>query len=455
MRKRRLILVLLLCLLLTAAVSAAGQKSAPYAICVNRAMNTVTIYEQDAGGNYTIPVKAMVCSTARAGYVTPLGQFTLQEFRSEWRLMVDGTYGQYATCFKGNYLFHSICYSDDSHDAMVRESYNKLGEPASMGCVRLETIDAKWIFDNCPAGTPVTIYDDPENPGPLGKPEPTLDYISEEGYNGWDPTDPAKGNPWREQNVTAVTVKPGSVTLSAGEKTTLTASTQPEGAAVVWKSSDETVAVVDENGVVTGLSAGTVQIEAVTYNGRKDGCTVRVQGELLPFDDLIPGAWYYGEARKALEKGLFSGVGERTFNPDGSMTRAMVVQVLYNLEKKPAGTGELTFADVARDSWYHDAVRWAVAEGIVQGVSEREFRPNQPMTRQEMAVVLWRYRGMPKAGGDLTAFSDGKRIPSFAQDAMSWAVEQGLMAGSGGSLRPASRVTRMETAAILCRMLWK
>lgn len=128
MLKRRLICFVLLLVLLAGTVSAAGADVPPYAIKVNRAMNTVTVYELDENGQHTVPVKAMICSTARAGYVTPLGSFRLTAHRSPWRLMLDGTYGQYATCFKGNYLFHSICYSDDSHDAMVREAYNKLGE---------------------------------------------------------------------------------------------------------------------------------------------------------------------------------------------------------------------------------------------------------------------------------------------------------------------------------------
>ncbi|MBR5284042.1 MAG: L,D-transpeptidase, partial [Clostridia bacterium] len=115
MKVYRLVAVLLIVALLTVGASAAPLL--PYAIEVNRAANTVTVYSPDETGAYTVPVKAMICSTARQGYTTPAGTFRLAEFRSEWRLMLDGTYGQYATCFMGNYLFHSICYSDDSHDA--------------------------------------------------------------------------------------------------------------------------------------------------------------------------------------------------------------------------------------------------------------------------------------------------------------------------------------------------
>lgn len=453
MRRIRLISLILLLLLLFQTVSAAGAGQPPYAIRVNRAMNTVTIYSADASGQYTIPVKAMRCSTARPGYVTPLGTYQLADYRSEWRLMVDGTYGQYATCFSGNYLFHSICYADDSHDAMVRESYNKLGEPASMGCVRLETIDAKWIFDNCPAGTPVTIYDDPESPGPLGKPDRTLDEISEEAHNGWDPTDPAEGNPWRMEKVKSLRVKPSSLSMEAGETAELTMTVDPKTVAVFWSSSDETVAKVDGSGKVTALSAGTAEITARSYDGVTDSCAVRVKGELLPFDDLIPGSWYYADVRRILEDGLFNGVADREFAPNGAMTRAMVVQVLYNLAEKPQVPEALAFADVAEDAWYRDAVAWAAAEGVVNGLSETGFGPERPMTRQELATVLWRYVDSPKSGTDLTAYADGANVGAFAAEAMAWMTAKEILQGSGGKLLPNNQATRIETAVILQRVL--
>ena len=170
----------------------------PYYIKVNRLMNTVTIYGLDGNGEYSVPVKAMVCSVGREGHETPLGDFSVMSFKAPWCYMIDGSYGQYATGFRsGGYLFHSICYTAKSHDAMMRDEYNLLGDVASLGCVRLQVADAKWIYDNCPVGTGVKIYED-ENPGPLGKPEKLIPEMTEEMYNGWDPSDPAEGNPWRE-----------------------------------------------------------------------------------------------------------------------------------------------------------------------------------------------------------------------------------------------------------------
>ena len=451
MRIRRWICLLLLLALLTGTAAAAGTGQVPYAIRVNRAMNTVTIYARDRAGEYELPVKAMICSTARKGYVTPLGTFTLKEHRSPWRLMLDGTYGQYATCFKGNYLFHSVCYSDDSHDAMVRESYNDLGEAASMGCIRLETADAKWIYDHCPAGTQVTIYDDPEEPGPLGKPAPTVEEIPEEGYCGWDPTDPAPGNPWRDAEITKLELSDKQLKLAAGDIAKLAATAEPATAAVLWSSSDPEVARVDSQGTITALKAGTVEITARGMKGVSAACKVQVVGELLPFTDLQPGAWYYGEVRRALEQGLFQGTSASEFSPQGAMTRAMVVQVLYNLEGKPDAPEGDPFTDVAEEAWYRDAVVWAAEEGIVTGTSETRFAPNRAMTRQELAAVLWRYAGSPEAAGDLSAFTDGDQAADYAQTALIWMTEQGLMQGTDNCLQPRATATRIETAVILQR----
>ncbi len=449
--RKKLLCFLLLLALLTGTVSAAGAGQTPYAIRVNRAMNTVTIYTLDEAGQYTVPVKAMVCSTARPGHTTPLGDFRLEAYRSEWRLMFDGTYGQYATCFKGNYLFHSICYADDSHDAMVRDSYNKLGEPASMGCVRLQTIDAKWIYDNCGAGTPVTVYDDPESPGPLGKPEPVFDEIPEELYNGWDPSDPAPGNPWHTAPVTLLELAPEALNLTAGEAAQLHVTVEPITALLTWASSNEAVASVSQSGKVTALSEGTAEISVRGIHGMTALCDVTVNGELLPFDDLIPGEWYYRELRLALEAGLFNGLGDRKFAPNGTMTRAMVVQALYNAAGRPEAPQEQPFVDVAENAWYRDAVAWATDKGLVKGVNNKRFAPEQTMTRQELATILWRRAGSPAETADFSAYADGEQVAEYAFEPMAWLVSRGYLEIKAGRLQPASPISRAEAAILFYR----
>lgn len=451
--KRRVLCFLLAALLLCCSVSAAPNQS-PYAIKVNRALNTVTVYGLDENGEYTLPVKAMICSTARQGYATPLGEYKLIAYRSEWRPMLDGTYGQYATSFNGHYLFHSICYSEPSKDALIREEYNDLGSPASMGCVRLQTIDAKWIYDNCPAGTKVTVYDDPNDPGPLGKPEKKVEFITQQAYNGWDPTDPDANNPWNFVPAESVKIFPTVKSINAGESAQLIAGVEPAAASkcgLTWSSSDSAVAKIASDGTVLALSSGSAEISVSTWDGLVDTYTIRVEGELLPFSDLTPGAWYYRELRSALESGLLQGMGGGRFAPAESMTRAMVVQMLYNLADKPRTTYSPVFSDVSEDAWYGDAVMWAKANGVVNGYTETEFAPDRPMTRQELAAVLWRYAGQPSADGTPEIFSDWEQVDVFAEQALLWMTQEKLMQGADGKLNPCNTATRVETAVVLQR----
>lgn len=166
----------------------------PYYLKINRQQNVVTVYEKDENGEYTIPVKAIVCSTGLYN-ATPKGVFHLSS-KYLWRELNGGVYGQYASRITGGILFHSVPYSNKDKSTLYWDKYNKLGQQASMGCVRLTVEDAKWIYDNCPSGTTVEIYDS-EDPGPLGKPE-TLKLDKDNANRGWDPTDPDERNPWHQ-----------------------------------------------------------------------------------------------------------------------------------------------------------------------------------------------------------------------------------------------------------------
>lgn len=166
----------------------------PYYIKINRMQNCITVYTPDENGEYTIPYKAMVCSTGLYN-ATPSGTYQIST-KYRWRELYGGVYGQYATRIHGAILFHSVPYYTKSNDNLCTDKYNKLGQQASMGCVRLTTEDAKWIADNCPSGTSVEIYDD-EDPGPLGKPD-AVKIDADDVNRGWDPTDPDENNPWLE-----------------------------------------------------------------------------------------------------------------------------------------------------------------------------------------------------------------------------------------------------------------
>ena len=162
----------------------------PYYIKVNRRLNVVYVYGIE-DGEYKKLVKVFVCS---AGANTPLGVYSTKN-KYVWRLMVGDSYAQYATRITGHYLFHSVPYQRQSKDSLKYWLYNRLGNNDSLGCIRLTVEDAKWIYDNCPIGTKVEIY----NSNDLGGvSKPSAQKISDsDPRRGWDPTDPDPANPWK------------------------------------------------------------------------------------------------------------------------------------------------------------------------------------------------------------------------------------------------------------------
>lgn len=162
-----------------------------YEIKVNRTANCVTVYTYDEKGKYTVPVRAMVCSTG-LNNATITGDYTIG-IKTEWLFLVGDVFGRYISGISGDYLFHSVPYYTLNEQDLEVEEFNKLGEQASQGCVRLAVSDAKWIYDNCPTGTAVNIYDDVETAGPLGKPD-TIKIT--DFTNKWDPTDSNKKCPY-------------------------------------------------------------------------------------------------------------------------------------------------------------------------------------------------------------------------------------------------------------------
>ena len=171
------------------------QNTAKYYIRINYTANVVTIYSKDNTGNYTVPVKAMVCST---GAATPTSGTYKMSSKYRWHLLNGGVYGQYCTRITGHILFHSVPYSKNSPDSLKYVAYDKLGTKASAGCIRLTVADAMWIYNNCSSGTYVEFYGS-SNPGPLGKPG-AQKISSNVTCRNWDPTDPGPNNPWRKNN---------------------------------------------------------------------------------------------------------------------------------------------------------------------------------------------------------------------------------------------------------------
>lgn len=180
----------------------------PYLIAVNRSASTVTVYTLDEEGRYTVPYMAMVCSAGKEGEdtETPMG-FYATPVNYDWRLLAGPSYGQYATRIWDAYLFHSVPYYTQHKDDVEYDQFNELGTPASLGCVRLMVNDVKWIYDNCEIGTRVIVYDDPDDPGPMGKPGTIYTDPADETLRGWDPTDPDPENPWDDKYLTGTTIR--------------------------------------------------------------------------------------------------------------------------------------------------------------------------------------------------------------------------------------------------------
>ena len=170
----------------------------PYYIKVNRRQNVITVYTLDEYGQYTVPVRAMLCSTGAANS-TPCGIYHTST-KYVWKELNGKVYGQYDTRFATHMLFHSVPYSrNGDKGSLITRYYNKLGSQASGGCIRLAVENSKWIYDNIPSGTTVEIYDS-SDPGPLGKPAATR-IVTTSACAGWDPTDPDPSSPWNYPGV--------------------------------------------------------------------------------------------------------------------------------------------------------------------------------------------------------------------------------------------------------------
>ena len=177
----------------------------------------------------------------------------------------------------------------------------------------------------------------------------------------------------------------------------------------------------------------------------------------LPFTDVRDGAWYHDAVSYLYENGILSGVREDTFAPNLDTTRGMITTMLHCLEQEPSATAANPFLD-AQYGYYAAAVRWAQQKGIVTGTSDTRFSPNAPMTREQLAAVLYRYAQYLGRDTDkttsLSSFTDGNTVSPYAREAMSWAVAEGILGGVGNDrLAPTAPATRAQVAEILYRFL--
>ena len=271
--------------------------------------------------------------------------------------------------------------------------------------------------------------------------------------------------------VAGVTAKAGAdnrYTVTVPYGTNVTADsyvivTNHSGAAVGALTQNGTVwsfTVTAEDGVTTAVYTVTVNTAALPepitpgVDNKKPASKPEVK---LPFTDVSTSDWFYNDAAFVYEKGLFSGTDSRSFSPNASMTRAMLVTVLYRLDGEPAVTGRSSFADVSSGMYYENAVIWAAANSIVTGTGSTAFSPDAKVTREQLAAILYRYAQYKKldvrAEAKLSSFTDAASVSGYANAALSWAVAEGLVNGASGRLMPKGDATRAQVAAILHRFV--
>lgn len=244
----------------------------------------------------------------------------------------------------------------------------------------------------------------------------------------------------------------GSITpggqVEAGGSFTVTVTPEPG-----WRTQDV---------LIDGFSRGA--IEGYTFRSiQQDHMVHAVFARVDPcegFTDVDRTAWYHEAVDYALTHGLFLGASETTFSPNGGMNRAMLVTVLYRMAGSPQADAAATFSDVPAGQYYARPVAWAAAQGIVLGYPDGTFRPDAPITREQLATFLQRYaaaQGAPAPGAPLDGFPDAGSVSGYAREAVAWAVAEGLIQGTTLNgvlcLAPQAQTTRAQVAAVLMRYL--
>ena len=250
------------------------------------------------------------------------------------------------------------------------------------------------------------------------------------------------------------TVTADPAAAKAGATVTLTA-TPDEGYAV------GTITVTDRFGdavKVTENADGTYTFTMPNGQVTVKATFVETQepAPAEPFPDVDENDWFYDEVVYVYENGLMNGVENNRFAPNTATNRAMLATILYRLAGEPAVSGDLPFTDVAAGTWYTDAVLWAAQNGIVNGLGENTFAPMNTLTREQLVTMLYRYAEAEgydvSAAADLSGYPDAGKVQPYAQEAMSWAVAEGIVAGmEDGTLNPAGNATRAQIATILMR----
>ena len=174
----------------------------------------------------------------------------------------------------------------------------------------------------------------------------------------------------------------------------------------------------------------------------------------VEFLDVSRVDWFYYDVRYVCENGLMNGTSRNRFSPYGTATRGMLVTILYRMENEPRCFGSAAFSDVKPGAYYEKAVIWASQNGIVSGYGGGLFGTNDPITREQVAVMLWRAAGSPRTSKSLNGYADANSISNWAVEALAWAVDNGIIFGTGdNSLAPKATATRAQAAVMLMQFV--
>ena len=345
-------------------------------------------------------------------------------------LAVGGTAALNATITPANATNQNLTWSSDKPEVATVDANGKVtAVGAGAATITATATDGSGEKATCT----VTVKAPPE---PEPEPEPTPPpYI---------PPTYAVSVP----ETTGGTVEVSPSRASSGRRVTIT--TQPAPGYEL-----ESLTVLDSRGSEIALTDQGDGKYTFTMPSRKVTVQASFAPVPLPFEDVPPGAWYEEAVRYAYTHGIMEGMSATTFVPNKSLTRAEAVQVLYNLEGQPTVSGTATFPDLVYQ-WYKPAIAWAESTGVVDGYEDGTFRPDQPVTREEFAQMLYDYGAYKdydlSAQGDLSSFPDGNQVQEWALPAMSWANGNALINGhDDGTLEPGGTTTRAQAASILMR----
>jgi len=213
------------------------------------------------------------------------------------------------------------------------------------------------------------------------------------------------------------------------------------------------IVLVHEDGTEEVVQKTSMTEEGLAFEV-SENVTVKVVDNTKEFDDVDENDWYNRAVDFTSSRGILNGMGGAEFAPESNMTRGQLAQMLYALESKPEVTTEGTFADV-NDIWYSDAVEWAASNNIISGISGNMFGGEQDMTREQLVTFLYRYAGKPEYEASDKEFIDSDSVSSWAEDAMNWAIANGLINGMDGAINPQGAASRGQVAQILMNFINK